>query len=710
MNYEIFGRVVEAETKRGVSGVAVSAFDRDPLFDDPLGEVLCDADGRFRIVYDERSFRDLFEKAPDVYVMVKTLDGKVLYSSRDATRNDASVREEFQVELSRAVVDRVGLSASAPLPSGNVERSALTTLTCLAGAERDDLVKQIEADLAGKASVLEIFRGYMGALHVSPNNDALPFRKLARLFELGTTPDRVAGHHYGLVPGLRSGDLGRNAAEIGNAMGLIWGKVAGDITPWVGKTFTPLTGSEKRQLAPELAGALPAFRGINHFNVLERAPVNVAITSILDFLWGLRDASVAERLRYGYDKSGGHFVAHRARSIHPSTPREVFRLNYRYQALGNAWPLKYLIDEVVEIAAGLYLGQVLFATDHLLEPYDPRAPDERYHYQHFGYFLMLSEPWVPEARRLFPYLEIPEVAAATRIVGPLPALGVKEKFSTLTLAPAGDGNVDSVLLEQIKSDLGQAGSIIRLLKSYSETLEQELDARSPVFAKLATLFNAGVGPERMTGFYRGALVAWQSQGLLALGGVNNVQGAWLLGRQFSPWTGKRFDPIDAPLLLELSDGHEKGEAPTFFCANTVVFRTAKERFTGQLARALDLWIDAASDEERRLYGYDAKTFFFIGKAAPSIYAPNRGKRVFQFNYRWKKLRNPIPDRYCIDELVQIADGLYLGQVFYATNWLEPWDPGTALERYQYDLFEYFVVMDEEWHAERLRIGYDLVNV
>jgi hypothetical protein len=710
MNYEIVGRVVESETGQGVSGVAISAFDRDPLFDDPLGEVLCDERGRFRIAYDERSFRDLFEKAPDVYVTVKTLDGKLLYTSRDATRKNASKREEFEISLPRAVVDRVGLSTIAPPPSGSVTRSELSTLTCLEGAERDDLVKQIEADLTDKASVLEIFKQYMGELRGKPNNDALPFRKMARLFELGKTPDRVSGHHYGLVPGLRTGDLGRNAAEIGNAMGLIWGKLVGDITPWVGKTFTPISGVDRKQVVAELPAELPVFRGINHFNVIERAPVNVAINSILEFLWGLKDATMAERLRYGYDKNGGHFAAHRARSIHPSTPREVFRLNYRYEGLGNAWPLKYLIDEVVEIAAGLYLGQVLFATDHLLEPYDPRAPHERYHYQHFGYFLMLTEAWVPEARRLFPYLEIPEVAAGTRIVGQGPVAAPRSKFSTLTLAPPGDGPVDARLLAKIKTDLVQAGSLIRLFKAYSETLEQELDVDSPVFDKLATLFNAGIGPEKMNGFYRGALVAWQSQGLLALGGINNIQGAWLLGRQFSPWTGKRFDPIDPPRLLELTDGHEKAAVPTFFCANTVVFRTAKERFTGQLARALDLWVDEASEEERRLYGYDAKTFFFIGKQAPSIYPPNQGKRVFQFNYRWQKLRNPVPDRFCIDELVQIAEGLYLGQVFYSTNWLEPWDPATEVARYKYDLFEYFLVMDEEWHAERLRIGYDLVNV
>jgi hypothetical protein len=494
-------------------------------------------------------------------------------------------------------------------------------------------------------------------------------------------------------------------------MGFIWGKVVGDITPWVGKTFTPMSGSDRKAvLGAEVPAVVPVFRGINHFNVLERAPVNVALNSVLEFMWGLEDAPLAERLRYGYDKKGGHFASHRARSIHPSTPREVFRLNYRYPGLDNAWPLKYLIDEVVEIGEGLHLGQVLFATDHLLEKYDPLAEHERYRYQHFGYFLMFGEAWVPEARRLFPYLELPEVAAGTRVVGAPPKPKDKPKFRTLTLAPPGDGNVDQKLLAEVKADLAQTGSVIRLLKAYSETLERELDTKSPVFAKLGALFNAGIGPKEMHGFYRGALVAWQSQGLLALGNANSVETAWLLGRQFSPWTGKRFDPVDKKRLAELTDGYEKGEVPTFLCSNAVVFRTAKEQFVGKLTRALDLWVEDATPEEKRLYGFDAKTFFFICKQAPSIFPANRDKKVFQLNYRWKALRNPIPDRYCIDEIVQIAEGLYLGQVFYATNWLEPYNPNTDRSKYKYDLFEYFVVMDEEWHQERLKIGYDLVNV
>ena len=62
-----------------------------------------------------------------------------------------------------------------------------------------------------------------------------------------------------------------------------------------------------------------------------------------------------------------------------------------------------------------------------------------------------------------------------------------------------------------------------------------------------------------------------------------------------------------------------------------------------------------------------------------------------------------------DEIAQIAEGLYLGLLIYATDWLKPWDPQTPIEEYKYKLFGYFLLMDEEWHQRRLRIGFDLSN-
>jgi len=710
MSYEIVGKVVEPKSGRGVRDVVVAAFDKDPLFDDFLGEVLTGPAGDFRLVYEESKFKSLFDRRPDLYVKLKTLGGQELLDTKGATRFNATNHEEFQLELPADLLEKAGLVTSDDDAFAPVTRETLTTLTCLTGKEDDDLVKQIRNDLDGAASVLEMFKGYMNELRGSFDNDALPFRKMARLFELGATPDTMPGHHYGVAPGLRTGDLTGVAAEIANVMGFIWGSVIGESTPWVGKTMVPMTDADRQDtVGDSVPKGVPVFRGINPFNIIEHAPINIGLNEVLTFMWHLKTASEAEHLRYGYERNGGFFAGHRAHSFYGGTPREVFRLNYRHHALGNHFPLMYLVDELVEIASGLYLGQVLFATDNLFERFDPAAPAARYHYQHFGYFLLMREWWHPEAKRLFPQLDIPDAAVDTRVVGNLPKPVARPKLTTLTLAADGDGNVDKKVLAQVKQDLAQAGTVIDLMKSYSAALRQEMDAKSPVFAKLGALYNAGIGPDKVEGFYRGALVSWDVAGLLALTRVNSVSIAWEIVRKFSPWTGKKFEPIERPRLAEVTDGFEKGEVPTFYCANTVVFRTAKERFVHTLERALDIPLDPATPEEKRQYGYDGKTFFFIGRQYPSINSANGGKKVFQFNYRWKALKNPIPDRFCIDEIVQIAEGLYLGQLFYSMDWLKPWDPKTPIADYKYGLFAYFLLMDEEWHARRLKIGYDLDN-
>ncbi len=714
MTFEISGCVREAETGRGVPGVIVSAFDQDRTYDDLLGEVMSDAVGAFRLTYEEGAFRDLFERRPDLYLTVKTLPGRVLYTTRETTRFNATAHEEFDLEIPQAALQAAGIRAAEP--PRELSPETLTTLTCLEHAQGDDdLVSQIRADLAAQSSILAMMKGYMADLEGELDNNALPLRKLVRLFELGSTPDRMEGHHYGVTVGLRTGDLRGLAADCGNLLGFIWGRVIAGVCPWVGKTFTPMAQGDRAQVTgTTVAADVPMYRGINHFNLIEHAPVNVAGVALLTFMWSLKEVPEGERLRYGAERNGGHFAGHRAKSVYAKSPRGVFRLNYRYPGLDNVPPLIYLIDELVEIADGLYLGQLLFATVRLTQRYDPRADNEVYHYQHYGYFLLWREEWNAEARRLFPHLEMPSAAVTTRIVSPLgpteePAAGPPNKFTTLTLAEPLEEHVDLAVLNAVRKDLEEAGTVIRMLKSYSDTLHHDLDTRSPVFDKLHALFNAGVSPPTFEGFYRGALVAWRSQELFAAFDVNTLDIAWQAAQCFSPWTGKRFDPIDRQRLLELTDNHETMAVPTFFCANTVVFRTAKERLTRKAIELANIWMEDASEEERRRHGYHAKTFFFIGRQTRSVYRENNGESVFQLNYRWKRLRNPPPDCFCIDELVQIASGLYLGQVFYATDVLKPWDPQTEVSLYKYRLFEYFLLMDEEWHAQRLRIGFDLDN-
>jgi hypothetical protein len=590
----------------------------------------------------------------------------------------------------------------------------LKTLTCLSKADpNDSLVKDIKEDLAVASSILEMMKDYMALLQDNFNNEAPPFRKLAKLFELGDTFDSLDGHYYGVCPGLRTGDLQGVAAEFGNLLGFIWSSAIVGHCPWAGKSYFPMTDEERvRILGDTVPADVKVYRGINHFNKSENAPVNVATVALLNFMWHLEKATAEERAQYGYDYKGGNIASHRAPSIYPGTPREVFRLNYRYPDLNNYPPLSYLIDEMVQIAEGMYLGQAIFATTRFLDRFDPKADPSTYHYQNFGYFLLFEPFWNAEAKRLFPFLEMPEVAVpADATKKPAAAAATRDKFSTLTLADPVDGDVDNARLNEVRADLKSAGDIMRMLKSYSDILNAEHKTVSPTFDKLHTLFNAGIAPQTMNGYYRGALISWQSQALLAPFKENTIGVAWQAFRFFSPWTGKKFNPIDADELAKWTEGGEPmGSDPAFNCSNTVAFRTLKEKFTRETSKLAGVRMEDATAEEKAKYGYDAHTFFFIGRPNKTSMLPeNKGKKVYQFNYRWKPLRNIPPDCFCIDEIAQIAEGLYLGQLIYATDWLKPWDPKTPIEEYKYRLFGYFLLMDGEWHQRRLRIGFDLQN-
>jgi hypothetical protein len=583
------------------------------------------------------------------------------------------------------------------MPSGAAPLSteSLRTLPCLVGD--DELAAGIRADLDASGSVLELMKSYVEALCGAADNDAPPYRKLRRLFELGAAPERIEGHHYGVTLGLRTGDLRGQAATFGNVLGYLWGETVGHVCPWVGKSFVALEGAEADRLS---GGAIPrdaaVAQGINHFHAIARAPLNDAANAVLELIWRLEQPPATEAARFGHQRNGGHFLAHRANSVHPSTPRTVYRLNYRFPALENSAPLPALIDEVVEIARGLYLGQLLFATERLLEAYDPAVPDAAYGYQHFGYFLIFADGWNAEAKRVFPNLGIPEPRVSPGAL-------------SLALGDAPPPRVKQSIWQAVRADVGGSPTLMHLLKSYGDALGTNPRTDAPEFAKLEALFLAGTAPRTMAGFFRGASVTFQSQGLLAPFGLNKLNVAWRAARHLSPWTGKRFDPIEPARLAELTDGHETPAEGTTFGSNTVVFRSAGEKLARAAMDAIGMWIIDATEDERRRDGYDARTFFFIGKPAKSVVPESGRTDVYQFNYRWKALRTPPPDYLCVDEIVAIADGLYLGKLLYATNVLRGWDPQVDPSEYGYRLFGYFLLMNEPWHALRVQLGFDLDN-
>jgi len=134
----------------------------------------------------------------------------------------------------------------------------------------------------------------------------------------------------------------------------------------------------------------------------------------------------------------------------------------------------FRIDEIVEVAPGLYLGQLLFATKRLFEEYNPELQSGEYRYVHFGYFLLMDEGWDAERRRLFPYTEDLWKTKASSIQWTKNA-----KFTNFTFAEPSDGNCSENLLKEVMRDMEGKETVLDLLKFYSVKIGKDADINSP---------------------------------------------------------------------------------------------------------------------------------------------------------------------------------------------------------------------------------------
>lgn len=116
MEFRITGNVREKESGRGVSGLIVSAYDKDLLFDDLLGTTVTDDEGYFELSYTERDFRELFKKEPDIYLSVYAPPWRLLVKPAEPVRWKASAHEDFQLEIDRETLG--DLSPTRPDPEG----------------------------------------------------------------------------------------------------------------------------------------------------------------------------------------------------------------------------------------------------------------------------------------------------------------------------------------------------------------------------------------------------------------------------------------------------------------------------------------------------------------------------------------------------------------------------------------------------------------
>jgi hypothetical protein len=105
-------------------------------------------------------------------------------------------------------------------------------------------------------------------------------------------------------------------------------------------------------------------------------------------------------------------------------------------------------------------------------------------------------------------------------------------------------------------------------------------------------------------------------------------------------------------------------------------------------------------------------YIFLGVSdRNSILPMNNGeekkKQVFQFQYRYPMIGGPAPIGYCLDEIVELADGLFLGQLIYSTALDKSFHSGVDPSVYKYQLFGYFLLLDDDWQYHRKAIGLDV---
>ena len=267
---------------------------------------------------------------------------------------------------------------------------------------------------------------------------------------------------------------------------------------------------------------------------------------------------------------------------------------------------------------------------------------------------------------------------------------------------------EDALLRAVMEDLGEKGTVMDLMKHYADQIQKDLSTESPFFAKLQKVFDCAVTPVNMEGHFHGAVVALRNEAFLNLFNINTLNQAWPIMRLFSPWRGKTFWPLSPQRLEELTGiSPESGGPPSAWGANVYRDRGLREKMAVAAMKALGIRTEPASEEEARTHDYVLKSFFFIAGQGQSVNPANGGKVVYQFNYRWPRLKTFPPDNFCIDETVQIAEGLYLGQLVYATNLKKAYDPKTNPRLYDYRNFGYFLLMDDDWQRLRQKIGFDI---
>ncbi|MEW6417515.1 MAG: hypothetical protein AB1480_05260 [Nitrospirota bacterium] len=574
--------------------------------------------------------------------------------------------------------------------------------------KEDSLFQEImQEDLKGKNTPLELMHYYADILNKRTSHGEIA-EKLDKLFLCGRTPHNLDGFYHGITISLKTGtDIYSALSETLEKLGIgkefdilhaLYSSVLFRTSPWAGKDFKRIGPEKIRELTEGFdIGRDTAYLGINSFRKDNKGFVNNLSNYILSTIINMEAVpKPKENQRSWIHARGGLFIAKKDMSVDIKHPeKEVMALNYRWRSLGNKFPNKLLIDEIVEIAEGLYLGKLYYATaiKYLFKDYDPEVLKEDYHYRNFGYFLLMDDTWLDEKNRLFPDLAYNLTC------------NLSDKFRTFRFK-------DSPECRAIQDSIGDQMTILHYLRDIYEGIQKTPEHKDKFFEKLHNIFNCGERPDGINGFLHGGVVSFNNGGFLKKFDRNVLNDIYPAVRPFSPWTGKTFTLSSVEGIRKYignSARYYEGIDPIIIGSNTYRKELGLSLPTTVFIEHLDKigMVVGYPDEWEKNEDIYVKSFYFIATNSKSINPENKGKDVLQFNYRWPEFHTMPPDHLCIDELVRIADGLYLGQLLYSTKPGIKYDPEKDPSVYEYENFGYFMLMDDEWHAIKEFIAFDV---
>lgn len=392
--------------------------------------------------------------------------------------------------------------------------------------------------------------------------------KLGTLFRCGAAVP-LDGPMIGVSLGIRDSDyfretarrFGKDRSAVANIewMATLWNATFGLTGLWMGKTFESASRETVEQKCERHPWMLQHYdpatvrMGRNFFRPARGNLLQAVGLPVLTVAWNLRDrptdtaaagfeaeltaSHLDSETNIPYTKTGGLFLSLVAASVLPECrAKTVYHLNYRWPELEPAYPMTRLIDEIVQLGDGVYLGQLVMATHHYSlgtvrvpmfgahgvgVPYRPVCPagaDEEYGYQNNGYFLMIDPALAKEAYAdeafgfLRPqpgesgYAELGHEDVRAPVAVAVPASwkqdeALRRKFTTFTLEDSPNGSADG----DISAELRNGESVLEMLARWQRETAKAVrhDDQLRHFEKYNRLFRRGIAPRVDAGMFRG---------------------------------------------------------------------------------------------------------------------------------------------------------------------------------------------------------------